>query len=238
MKSEVTTAEPVQAATTLPLHTELGPQAESCPGPDHDESAAKYLFKLSRDVILSLDRGGNILCINQRGIQLSGYSEAELRGANISERLLLPEDRAAINQILNDLAQGKAREYEIRWRTKGSGVVHFDCVSVPRLSDRGEFLSTLCTLRDVTERKRAEEELRRSKEKYRDLIEISPDAIYVVDANGVCVLGNRAGAELIGIPQDEVIGTPITGTYVPEEHHVFRERLAQLKHGGTRRLGQ
>src|SRR5438874_4540830 len=180
MKSEVAAAEPIRNPQSAVRN-----RAQPCPGASDDESAAKYLFKLSRDVILSLDRGGNILCINQRGIQLSGYSEAELRGANISERLLLPEDRAAINQILHDLVQGKVREYEIRWKTKVGAVLHFDGVSIPRLSDIGEFLSTLCTLRDVTERKRAEEELRRSKENYRDLIEISPDAIYVVDANGV-----------------------------------------------------
>ena len=250
MKSEVTATESPLVATENPSCGDLDARAEpirdpqsaignpeqSCPGSDNDESAAKYLFKLSRDVILSLDRCGNILCINQRGIQLSGYSEAELRGANISELLLLLEDRAAIHQILHDLVQGKVREYEIRWKTKAGAVLHFDGVSIPRLSDSGEFLSTLCTLRDVTERKRAEEELRRSKEKYRDLIEISPDAIYVVDANGVCVLGNRAAAELIGIPQDELIGSPITDTYVPEERHVFRERLEQLKTGGTLRF--
>ena len=126
---------------------------EPCPGADDDESAAKYLFKLSRDVILSLDRAGKILCINRRGVQLSGYSETELRGANISERLLFPEDRTAVDQILRDLVQGKTREYEVRWRTKDGAVVHFDGVSVPRLSESGEFLSTLCTLRDVTERK-------------------------------------------------------------------------------------
>src|SRR5947207_15933946 len=109
------------------------------PAAGDGESAAKYLFKLSRDVILSLDRCGNILCINQRGIQLSGYSEAELRGANISELLLLLEDRAAIHQILHDLVQGKVREYEIRWKTKAGAVLHFDGVSIPRLSDIGEF---------------------------------------------------------------------------------------------------
>ena len=54
------------------------------------ESAAKYLFKLSRDVILSLDRIGNILCINQRGVELSGYSESELRGANFSNSSFFP----------------------------------------------------------------------------------------------------------------------------------------------------
>jgi PAS domain S-box-containing protein len=228
MKSEVIAAESVQSTTTL-SPCGLSPQAESCPGTDDHENAARYLFKLSRDVILSLDRSGNILCINRRGIQLSGYSETELRGANISERLLLPEDRSAITQILHDLVQGKAREYEVRWKTKDGTVVHFDGVSVPRLSDSGEFLSTLCTLRDVTERKFAEEKLRKSEEKYRDLIEISPDAIYVVDANGICVLGNRAGAELAGIPQDELIGTPVTDTYLPEERHLFGERLNKLK---------
>ena len=137
--------------------------------------------------------------------------------------------------MLADLLEGKARQYQIRWRTKVGNIVHFDGASVPRLSESGEFLSTLCTLRDVTARKSAEEKLRKSEEKYRDLIEISPDAIYVVDANGVCVLGNRAGSELAGIPENELVGTPVTNTYLPEERQLFRERLEQLKTGGTLR---
>jgi PAS domain S-box-containing protein len=236
MKSEVAAAESMQHTTMLSPREELSPPAEHCPEADDNESAAKYLFKLSRDVILSLDRSGNILCINQRGVQLSGYLETELRGANISERLLLPEDRSAITRILHDLMQGKACEYEVRWKTKDGTVVHFDGVSVPRLSDNGEFLSTLCTLRDVTERKCAEEKLRKSEEKYRDLIEISPDAIYVVDANGICLLGNRAGAELAGISQDDLVGTPVTDTYLPEERHLFQERLKKLKGKNTLRF--
>jgi PAS domain S-box-containing protein len=208
---------------------------ETCPAADEGESAAKYLFKLSHDVILSLDRVGNILCINQRGVQLSGYSESELRGTNIFE-LLPPEDHQIARDVLADLVKGKARTYELRWRTKGGVTVHFDGASVPRLSATGEFLSSLCTLRDVTERKYAEEKLRKSEEKYRDLIEISPDAIYVIDANGTCVLGNRAGADLAGVQQDELVGTPVTDTYLPEERHLFGERLEQLKTGSTIRF--
>jgi PAS domain S-box-containing protein len=236
MKSEVTVAESAQNTSTLSPCADLSSPAGPGSRADDDESAAKYLFKLSRDVILSLDRTGNILCINQRGVQLSGYPETELRGANISERLLLPEDRTAINQILYDLVRGKAREYEVRWRTKDGAIVHFDGVSIPRLSDSGEFLSTLCTLRDVTERKSAEEKLRKSEEKYRDLIEISPDAIYVVDANGICVLGNRAGAELAGIARNELVGTSVTDTYLPEERHLFLERLKKLETDSTLRF--
>jgi len=78
--------------------------AAACPAAEDDETAARYLFKLSRDVILSLDRYGNILCINQRGVELSGYSEVELRSANIFERLLLPQDRQAARQMIRAVA--------------------------------------------------------------------------------------------------------------------------------------
>src|ERR1700746_1609793 len=123
---------------------------EACRSVDDAESAAKYLFKLSHDVILSLDRVGNILSINQRGVQLSGYSETELRGANVFELLLFPEDRQVVRAMLADVLAGKAREYEVRWKRKDGAVIHFDGATVPRLSDAGEFLFTLCTLRDGT----------------------------------------------------------------------------------------
>jgi PAS domain S-box-containing protein len=236
MKSDVVPEQPIQSTTTDSSFAEFSPVARSSSSASDDENAAKYLFKLSRDVILSLDRSGNILCINQRGVELSGYSESELRGSNISDRLILLEDRPAITAILQDLVQGNTREYEIRWKTKQGAMVHLDGVSVPRLSENGEFLSTLCTLRDITGRKRAEEKLRKSEEKYRDLIEISPDAIYVIDANGVCVLGNRAGAELAGLSQNELLGSPVTDTYLPEERHLFQERLKKLESESTLRF--
>src|SRR5438034_9729234 len=135
MKSEVTAAEPIQPTTALPPCGELSSRAEPCAPADDGESAAKYLFELSRDVILSLDRTGNVLCINQRGVQLSGYSESELRGANVFERLLLPEDEQVVREVLADLLEGKARQYQIRWRAKDGAIVHFDGASVPRLSD-------------------------------------------------------------------------------------------------------
>jgi PAS domain S-box-containing protein len=128
MKSEAPAAESVHSTSVLSPRVELGSPVGPCPGADDDESAAKYLFKLSRDVILSLDRSGNILCINRRGAQLSGYLETELRGTNISERLLLPEDHLALDQILHDLVQGQTREYEIRWKTKNGEIIHFDGV--------------------------------------------------------------------------------------------------------------
>src|SRR5947208_11136762 len=118
-------AQPVHPEPIRNLQPAARGQQVACHAAVDNKSAAKHLFKLSRDVILSLDRIGKILCINHRGVELSGYSESELRGANIFELLLVPEDREFAREMLADLLKGETREYQVRWRTKDDGIVHF-----------------------------------------------------------------------------------------------------------------
>src|SRR5437762_4971033 len=129
MKSAAAPTEPIAFQTKDLSHQttdQLRPRAEVCSEASDGESVAKYLFKLSRDVILSLDRVGNILCINQRGVQLSGYSESELRGANLLELLLFPEDWQITHELLADLVEGKRRPYEVRGKAKDGLGIHYD----------------------------------------------------------------------------------------------------------------
>src|SRR6266513_1175093 len=75
--------------------------------------------------------------------------------------------------------------------------------------------------RVAIERDRAEADLRTSEEKYRDLIDASPDAICVIDADGKCVLVNPAGVKLAGRSEDELIGSSIANTYLSEERYLL-----------------
>src|SRR5438874_4646437 len=87
---------------------------------------------------------------------------------------------------------------------------------------------------EIAERRHAEDALRESEEKYRGLIETSPDAIYVSDVvDGKCVMSNPVGAELAGCPEDQLIGTSIMDTYVPEERYLFQDRIQKLKTEGS-----
>ena len=225
MKVDITTSEPRK----LSAASRAGP----CPQAEDDDSAAKYLYELSRDVILFLDRTGKILCINPCGVQLSGYSAEELRGANIFDLLLLPEDHSAVRQMLQDAVKGRARECEVRWRTNDGAIVHFAGASVPRFSASGEFLSTLCTLRDVTEGKRAEEALRESEERYRVLVEFSPNSI-CVHRDGKLLYVNPAGVRLFGATDlAELVGRSVLDFIHPDSLPVVRERLRRLREGGT-----
>jgi len=130
--------------------------------------------------------------------------------------------------------------------------------SNPILSSKGEVLGTFCIYERETrspnphdleviekatylarvaiERDRAETDLRTSEEKYRDLINASPDAICVMDADGKCLLVNPAGVELAGRPESELIGSSIAETYLPEERHLFKDRVDKLKAEGSFRF--
>src|SRR5205807_451961 len=132
------------------------------------------------------------------------------------------------------------------------------CWSNPILSSEGKVLGTFCIYERETrspnphdleviekatylarvaiERDRAEAALRTSEEKYRDLINASPDAVCVIDADGKCILVNPAGVDLAGRPEHELIGSSITDTYLPEELHLFQDRIEKLKAKGALRF--
>src|SRR5438067_1893687 len=106
----------------------------------------------------------------------------------------------------------------------------------PSAHDLGLMEKATHLARVAIERDRAEAAVRTSEEKYRDLIDASPDAICVLDADSKFVMVNPAGIKLAGRPEEELIGSAVTDTYLPEELHLFRDRIEKLKTEGSFRF--
>jgi len=106
----------------------------------------------------------------------------------------------------------------------------------PSPHDLGVMEKATHLARVAIERDRAEAAVRTSEEKYRDLINASPDAVCVIDADRRYVLVNPAGVELSGVPEHELIGSSIVESYLPEELHLFQERFDKLKAEGSLRF--
>src|SRR5207237_8636242 len=108
-------------------------------------------------------------------------------------------------------------------------------VRSPSAHDFGVMEKGTRGVRVAIERDRAEAAVRTSEGKYRDLINASPDAICVIDADAKSVLVNPAGVKLAGRSEEELIVISIAETYLPEERYLLVERLVKLKAEGTLR---
>jgi PAS domain S-box-containing protein len=147
-----------------------------------------------------------------------------------------PEDAALVKQTIERASQdGKDFDFEHRLLMRDGSVKRLHVVAHAERDKSGE-LEFVGALMDVTVAKEAREKLRKSEEKYRDLINASPDAICVIDADGKCVLVNPAGIKLAGRSEEELIGSSITDTYLPEDRHLFERRIEKLKAEGSLRF--
>jgi PAS domain S-box-containing protein len=126
------------------------------------EEKYRLLFETARDVIIFVDMYGNIVDINPWAEKLFGYPRSDLIRMNIFRELVIPEDHPVVSNLIQRAIEGLNTTYEVRYRTKEGKIIHFDGVTVSRTSSKGEFLSTFCLLRDITDRTLVEEKLRQS----------------------------------------------------------------------------
>src|SRR3954468_13311755 len=193
------------------------------------------LLNLTHDTVFVRDMNDVITYWNRGAEERYGWSSEEAVGRVTHEltQTSFPAPLQEINAVL--LETGRWEGELIHARRDGTEVV-VACRWALQRDEAQKPIAILETNNDITERKRAESARRKSEEQYRDLINASPDAICVIDADGICVLVNPAGVELAGLPQGELVGTSIADTYVPEERHLLEHRIERLKAEGTFRF--
>jgi PAS domain S-box-containing protein len=149
---------------------------------------------------------GKLVDVNQAWLDLTGYTYAEVIGAfSLDLNLYVNSDRRS--QLMNELqARGRVDRYEFQLRKK-SGAIADLLFSAESIELQSEPLMLSMAL-DITERKRAEQALRESEEKFRTFVEQSLEAIMLLDEQGTIIEWNRACEEVTGLKRSEVIGQP------------------------------
>ncbi|MFC1523521.1 PAS domain S-box protein [Thermodesulfobacteriota bacterium] len=162
----------------------------------------KRIFENSKDTIYATSRDGKIIDINQAGVTLLGYESKE-------EMLALPcveyiysnpdERKKFIETIERD---GFVKDYEIVLKRKDGKSIYTLITSNARTDDQGNPLGYEGIIRDITEKKRHEEQL----EFLANVLRNSRDAIIGVDLHFLITSWNK-GAELIyGFTENEAVG--------------------------------
>jgi PAS domain S-box-containing protein len=168
--------------------------------------------------------------------RIAGYDPATKPTLELTFQRIHPEDISQVREILDRAPQdGTDLDFEYRFLLPDSSVKYVHVLAHAVRDQRGN-IEYVGAAMDITAERRAEDELRKSEEKYRDLVDLSPDAIYVVDKEGNLVSANPAGLELLRCRAQDVVSMPVVETYLPEERAMYWERLKKLNAGSPLRF--
>ncbi len=193
------------------------------------ESEERYrmLAEISSDLIYLIGHDDRVEYVNGYAAEFLGKTPSEVIG-KVRSSLFPPETARHQERMLqNVFATGNSAHSEGPLSVRGE-TRWFDHMLVPLKSPDGSVRAVLGISRDITERKRSEETLRSSEERYRRLLQRSFDAI-VIHKNGVISLANRVAAGLMGAPSPaDFVGKNIFDFVHPDYHGMVRERMAAL----------
>jgi len=166
------------------------------------EQRYKRIFENSKDTLYATSRDGKIIDINQAGVTLLGYkSKEELLALPSAEYLYSnPDERKNFQKTIE--RDGFVKEYEIVFKKKDGTSIYGLVTSYARTDDQGNVLGYEGIIRDITERKRREEQL----ELLANVLRNSRDAIIGVNLHFLITSWNRGAEETYGFTEAEAVG--------------------------------
>ena len=192
------------------------------------ESEERYraLFSRAGDGIFIMSLDGKLIDINESFARMHGYDTAELLQMNIKD-LDTPETSRKFPGRVARLMAGETLTIEVEHYHKDGHVFPLE-VSASLISFGGEsYIQSFH--RDITDRKRVEDALRSSEEKYRLVVENANDAI-VIAQDGRILYANSRFFDFIGEPAEKLVGNTFIGLIHPDDrewvvgYHTMRMR--------------
>jgi PAS domain S-box-containing protein len=157
------------------------------------------LFEFAPIPYVSFDRVGRVEEINLAAVQLLGGSRARLIGEPFALHVTKEDRIPFLNHLLRCRSSNRRVETELHLKKRNGDIIIAHLASSPMTSSMRDGARLYQTaILDLTERKRFEETIQRSEERYRTLFDLVPVAIYVCDADGIIREYNRRAVELWG----------------------------------------
>ena len=171
------------------------------------ESEEKYrtLYDNAADIIILADSEGNLMDVNRMFEEESGFSRDEMLGKNLFTSGIMTEvSTARALSAFKELLDGKEwQRLEVDGVRKNGNAVPFEVRAVP-IMRKGELQGFQAILRNIRERKKAEEVLRTEKEKFEILVEESPLAVSLIGEDGGYRYTNPKFTEMFGYTLEDI----------------------------------
>ena len=187
--------------------------------------------------IVATDREGAYLLVNRAWEDASGLTREKVIGKACSA-IFPPEVADHVKECNLEVIEGR-RAFIFQDRLDSPSGPHlYHTVKFPLFDHLGEVETVGSISIDVTEKTLAEAMLKESEERYRNLVELSTNAIYI-EIDGKYVFANRAGVKLLGASApEEIVGREVLDFIHPEFRTAVDERVRALREDGLAQAAQ
>lgn len=196
------------------------------------ESEAKFrtLAEMLPAAIFIVNRGG-VQYVNPAVAAISGYSREELQRLGFLE-VIHPEFRSLAEERAEQYRRGESvpRRYELKIARKDGGERWIDFIAGAIEFDGAPAL--LGAAFDITERKRAEQAIRESEERYRTLVEHARDVIFELDDDRITYVSPSC-EQVLGYRPEELVGTSALSLLGPKDRGRAQRLAWALAHTGA-----
>jgi len=185
-----------------------------------EKNRAQEYLDIAGVIIVALDSKGSISLLNKTGCSVFGCKEEKLIGKNWFDCCLPKKEGRKVKKVFNKLMQGKIKPveyYENPILTTSGEERIIAWHNTLLMDDDGKITGTLSSGEDITERKKIEEDLRASEEKFKRLSESSPMGIFYTDEKGKVSYTNPSWQKITGLSLKESLDFKWAKALHPED---------------------
>ncbi len=199
------------------------------------EELFRSVVSNSSDLTTLTDTNGFILFVSAQCESVLGYPQVKFIGIQMPD-IIHPDDlgmvRSAWSTVFHDCKELRELEYriigamdEVRWLSHSAKPYYID----------KKMIGVVSTIRNITDRKMAEQTIKVGEEKYKSMLNASPDCMVLTDMDGVIIEISEIGQHLLGADdREELLGKSIFQFVTPDEIEMFKELLVNTKSEGLK----
>ena len=193
--------------------------------PEFGSQLYREIFKHSNEPIAIISPEGRYLEQNIAHQDLLGYSDDELRGQTPAIHM----GQEVFENIARELGEKGVFRGEVETHTRSGELRHIDLSAFTTKDELGNPICYVGIKRNVTERKRAEEALRRSEAELTDFFENAAIGLHWVSSDGTVIRVNQAELDMLGYSREEYVGHNIADFHVDQD--AIKDILSRLQAG-------
>ena len=185
-----------------------------------------HLLNEATDSIIATDLDGNLIYMNEATCLTYGYSKEQLLNMNLRQ-LVSPDIARLVGERLRHLKEEGVITFESEHRRRDGSV--FPVEVAARTVNLGDKTIILSVIRDITEQKKAEEDIK----KFKVIADNAAYGVSIGDMEGRLIYANESYARMHGYTIDELIGKDLFTLYPDDQHEFMMKRIARIKETGS-----